>query len=209
LGWLIPFNRHGDAQIPLFERGESSMKRLAFTILWSTILFVGASSAETRRIRVLLLDGQSAGAYHNWQLTTPVLKKELEDSGRFRVTVATSPQSGGDFSGFRPEFDNYQVIVLNYDAPDWPADLRLQFENYIETGGGLVIVHAADNAFPYCRPSIRWPESAAGGAETKTQGLSGTSRTASWSLTPLQDLPVRMAIASLSRSRRACRNTQL
>jgi uncharacterized protein len=127
------------------------MKRLAFTILWSTILFGATSSAETSPIRVLLLDGQSAGACHNWQLTTPALKKELEDSGRFRVTVATSPQSGGDFGSFRPDFDKYQVIVLNYDAPDWPADLRLRFENYIETGGGLVIVHAADNAFP------NWP----------------------------------------------------
>jgi TolB protein len=127
------------------------MKRFAFTMFWSTILLVSTSSAETSPIRVLLLDGQSAGPYHNWQLTTPVLKKELEDSGRFRVTVATSPQSGGDFSNFRPGFSEYQVIVFNYDAPDWPADLRLQFEHYIENGGGLVIVHAADNAFP------NWP----------------------------------------------------
>ena len=127
------------------------MKRLALTILWSTILFVVSSSAETNPIRVLLLDGQSAGPYHNWQLTTLVLKKELDDSGRFQVTVATSPKSDGDFSSFKPEFSKYQVIVLNYDAPDWPADLRLQFEHYMETGGGLVIVHAADNAFP------NWP----------------------------------------------------
>jgi TolB protein len=127
------------------------MKRLAVTILWSTILIVATASAETRPIRVLLLDGQSAGPYHNWQLTTPVLKKELEDTGRFRVTIATSPQSGGDFSSFKPEFSEYQVIVFNYDAPDWPADLRSQFEHYIENGGGLVIVHAADNAFP------NWP----------------------------------------------------
>jgi len=124
------------------------MKRLAFTTLWSTILFVMTSSAETNPIRVLLLDGQSAGPYHNWQLTTPVLKNELEDSGRFQVTVATSPKADGDFSSFKPEFSEYQVIVLNYDAPDWPADLRMQFEHYIENGGGLVIVHAADNAFP-------------------------------------------------------------
>ena len=127
------------------------MKRLAVIVLWSTILFVARSSAETSPIQVLLLDGQSAGPYHNWQLTTRVLKKELEDSGRFRVTVATSPQSGGDFSDFKPEFRKYQVIVFNYDAPDWPADLRLQFERYIDNGGGLVVVHAADNAFP------NWP----------------------------------------------------
>jgi len=127
------------------------MRRLGFTILWSTILFAGTASAETNPIHVLLIDGQSAGPYHNWQLTTPVLKKELDDSGRFQVTVTTCPRSDGDFSSFRPTFSKYKVIVLNYDAPEWPADLRLQFESYIENGGGLVVVHAADNAFP------NWP----------------------------------------------------
>ena len=127
------------------------MKRPALAVLWSTILFVATASAATDPIPVLLLDGQSAGSYHNWQLTTPVLKKELEDSGRFRVTVVTSPPSGGDFASFMPDFGKYQVIVSNYDAPDWPASLRSQFEQYMKNGGGLVLVHAADNAFP------NWP----------------------------------------------------
>lgn len=130
------------------------MKRLAVTILWSTILIVATASAETRPIRVLLLDGQSAGPYHNWQLTTPVLKKELEDTGRFRVTIATSPQSGGDFSRFKPEFSEYQVIVFNYDAPDWPADLRSQFEHYIENGAVLSSFMLPTMRFPIGRPSI-------------------------------------------------------
>jgi type 1 glutamine amidotransferase len=37
---------------------------------------------------------------------------------------------------------------LNYDAPDWPAEVRDAFENYVQNGGGVVSVHAADNAFP-------------------------------------------------------------
>jgi TolB protein len=127
------------------------MKRFAFAILWSTILLGSTSSAATSRIRVLLLDEESGGPYHNWRLTTSVLKKELEDTGLFGVTVATSPQSGGDFSHFMPDFSRYQVVVFNYDGPDWPTDLRLQFEHYMENGGGLVLVPAADNAFP------NWP----------------------------------------------------
>ncbi len=98
--------------------------------------------------KVMILDGQSGGAYHNWRLTTPVLKRELEETGLFSVTVVTAPASDGDFSGFKPEFGNYQAIVMNYDGPDWPADLRTRFEQYVSGGGGLVIVHAADNAFP-------------------------------------------------------------
>ncbi len=98
-------------------------------------------------IRVMLLDGQSGGPYHAWQQTTPVLKKELEETGLFQVTVVTAPQSGGDFSAFHPDFAAYRAIVMNYDAPDWPAPLKTQFEQYIKNGGGLVIVHAADNSF--------------------------------------------------------------
>ena len=40
--------------------------------------------------------------------------------------------------------------MLNYDAPDdrWPLQLKTSFEQFVRDGGGVVIVHAADNAFP-------------------------------------------------------------
>jgi hypothetical protein len=113
---------------------------------------VPAAAADAPRIRVMILDGQSAGTYHDWKHTTPVLQKELEDAGLFQVDVATAPPSNGDFSNFHPDFSKYRAIVLNYDGPGWPADLKTSFERYVKNGGGLVIVHAADNAFP------DWPE---------------------------------------------------
>jgi len=99
-------------------------------------------------IKVMLLDGQSAGTYHNWRLTTPVLKKELEETGLFDVVVVTAPASDGDFSKFNPDWSKYQAIVMNYDGPTWPDQLRASFEKYVSNGGGVVIVHAANNAFP-------------------------------------------------------------
>jgi hypothetical protein len=63
----------------------------------------------------------------------------------------TAPPSNGDFSSFHPDFTKYRAIVLNYDGPDWPADLRASFESYVKNGGGVVSVHAADNAFPQWR----------------------------------------------------------
>jgi uncharacterized protein len=64
--------------------------------------------------------------------------------------VVTAPPADGDFSGFTPAFSTYQVVVLNYDAPDerWPAVLKISFEQYVKNGGGVVSIHAADNAFP-------------------------------------------------------------
>lgn len=41
------------------------------------------------KIRVLIIDGQNN---HNWKATTPFMKQVLEESGRFTVDVATSPQ---------------------------------------------------------------------------------------------------------------------
>jgi type 1 glutamine amidotransferase len=101
-------------------------------------------------IRIMLLDGESAGSYHQWQLATAVLKKELEETGLFQIDIVTAPPSGGDFSKFKPDFAKYQAVVFNYDAPDdrWPAELKASFEKYMQNGGGLVSVHAADNAFP-------------------------------------------------------------
>src|SRR5208283_1654282 len=118
---------------------------------WLTMTSLGmclAAGHAVGPIRVAIVDGQSGGAYHNWRLTTPVLKKELEETGLFEVTVITAPASDGDFTNFMPEFGKYQAIVMNYDGPDWPGSLRAQFEQYVSGGGGLVIVHAADNAFP-------------------------------------------------------------
>jgi type 1 glutamine amidotransferase len=78
-----------------------------------------------------------------------VLKKELEETGLFQVDVVTAPPSGADFGAFKPEFTKYQVVVMNYDAPDerWSDSLRSAFATYVNGGGGLVSVHAADNAF--------------------------------------------------------------
>jgi len=124
---------------------------LAVLLSWVPLGSAAAASMATapaHPIRVLILDGQSGGPYHDWKLTTSVLKRELEDAGIFEVTVATSPQTGEDFSSFHPDFASCQVVVSNLDAPDWPPALEEQLEQFVRGGGGLVVVHAADNAFP-------------------------------------------------------------
>ena len=116
--------------------------------LFAALLVLWSGMAAPAPIKVMILDGASAAAYHNWKVTTQVMKRELEDAGRFDVTVASAPPGDGDFSAFHPDFARYHVVVLNYDAQDWPAALKAEFEAYVKNGGGLVVVHGADNAFP-------------------------------------------------------------
>jgi type 1 glutamine amidotransferase len=44
---------------------------------------------------------------------------------------------------------------MNYnnsdDAVEWPADVTQSFERYVQEGGGLIVVHSADNSFPAWR----------------------------------------------------------
>jgi hypothetical protein len=116
--------------------------------LFAALLTFWAVTAEASPIKVMILDGASGGPYHDWKLTTQIMKRELEEAGLFNVRVVTAPPAGGDFSNFHPDFARYQVVVSNYDAQDWPAPLKAEFETYMRNGGGLVVVHGADNAFP-------------------------------------------------------------
>jgi type 1 glutamine amidotransferase len=123
---------------------------MALAVCTGLIAFTALTSRAAAPIPVMILDGESAGAYHDWRRVTPVLKTMLDETGLFSTTVATAPPAGGDFTGFMPAFAKHQVVVMNYDAPDerWPAPLKASFEQYVRDGGGLVSVHAADNAFP-------------------------------------------------------------
>jgi uncharacterized protein len=149
------------------------------------------------KIRVVIIDGQNN---HDWKSTTPVMKKELEDSGRFTVDVATSPflpnvnmpnppsppkdkndakavakyaaglskyaevlaKYAADvprlfeerriadeaFAKWRIDFDNYDVVLSNYNGDSWPKEINQALEERLRQGKiGLVIVHAANNAF--------------------------------------------------------------
>ena len=107
-----------------------------------------AAAAEPA-LKCLIVDGQNN---HNWQETTPIMKKILEETGLFTVDVATSPDKKGDMSTFKPDFAKYNVVLLNYTGDAWPDETNKAFVEYVKNGGGVVVVHAASNAFP------EWPE---------------------------------------------------
>jgi len=96
-------------------------------------------------LKVLIVDGQNN---HNWAGTTPIIKSILEETGKFTVDVATSPLAKQSMDGFKPAFSKYDVVFANYTGDSWPQSTQTALETYMKNGGGLVIFHAADNAFP-------------------------------------------------------------
>ncbi len=40
------------------------------------------------------------------------------------------------------------MVLSNYNGEPWPAEVRKALEDYVAKGGGLAIIHAANNAFP-------------------------------------------------------------
>lgn len=95
--------------------------------------------------RALIITGQNN---HTWQGSTPALKQILENSGLFSVDIAQTPEKGKDMSAYKPNFSKYQLVVLDYYGDPWPAETQSAFESYVSGGGGVVVYHAADNAFP-------------------------------------------------------------
>jgi len=137
--------QEADATVCAARYSSGAMKIRCIVLFVS---FLACAAAQTP-IRALIIDGQNN---HDWKSTTPALKAVLEESGRFRVDVLTSPPKGGDFSGFRPDFRRYRVVISNYNdfggGNTWPAAVETEFEEYMRRGGGFVSYHAADNAFP-------------------------------------------------------------
>jgi type 1 glutamine amidotransferase/HEAT repeat protein len=121
--------------------------RIVAVLLTALCLAPWAMAAPS--LKALIVTGQNN---HNWPVSSPVVKVLLEDAGLFTVDTATSPKEGKDMSGFTPKFADYSVVVLDYTGDNWPEVTRKAFLDYVSGGGGVVVVHAADNAFP------DWPE---------------------------------------------------
>lgn len=126
---------------------------------------------KKNKLKVLIVDGQNNHTV--WPKSTVMMKQYLEETNLFDVEIyRTKPTWNGnnhpkyyalhsDHShfdvkkpeidrNFKPNFNNYDVVVSNlgYKAAIWPKETKIAFETYVESGGGFVTVHAADNAFP-------------------------------------------------------------
>ena len=127
------------------------MPRLALKLLVLSLLLLTShhslaedgKEAKQEKIKVLLIDGQNN---HDWVRCSPEMVAILNATNRFEIEVATVKKE--DTDRFNPDFTKYDVVLSNYNGKLWPEKTRKSFEKYMKEGGGLVVVHAADNAFP-------------------------------------------------------------
>lgn len=117
---------------------------LVFSLICSLVLFA-CSSSEQQPIKTLLVTGQNN---HNWPVSHLAIQQILENSGLFTVDFAISPAQGEDMSAFIVDFTPYDLVVLDYNGDSWPEVTNHNFLSFVEEGGGVVVYHAADNAFP-------------------------------------------------------------
>ena len=140
------------------------------------LTLVCASDAQAAdKLKALIVDGQNN--HQVWPKSTIMMKQYLEETGMYEVKVERTrfiwnsgrekawlplaeagegeenkqPMSDPDFA---PDFSQYDVVVSNFGwkAANWPEATKKSFEKYMAGGGGLVVVHAADNSWG------DWPE---------------------------------------------------
>jgi type 1 glutamine amidotransferase len=118
------------------------MTRILVLALFTTLVMTTIASAEP--LKALIVDGQNNHGV--WPTTTKMMKKYLEETGLFTVDVATTAPKGTD-EKFKPDFKKYAVVISNYNGDAWPEETKKAFVDYVKSGGGFVVVHAANNSF--------------------------------------------------------------
>ena len=116
----------------------------ALAVLSQGLAARAAPDGPTAPGRALILTGANN---HHWKETTPELKSDLEDNAYFSVDVCDDPEAPV-LSDARA-LAGYQVVVLNINRDQrWQPEREANLLSYVRGGGGLVVFHAADNAFP-------------------------------------------------------------
>ena len=66
----------------------------------------------------------------------------------FKELTAPLQQSLNErWQDWRPNFAAADVALLNYNGPTWPEAAQNALIDYVRAGGGLVLIHASNNAF--------------------------------------------------------------
>ncbi|MBB6050107.1 ThuA domain-containing protein [Armatimonas rosea] len=94
----------------------------------------------SKQISTLYLTGANN---HDWERTGPFLRDVLSASGDFAVTYAEDASTA-----LEADLARFDLLFLDYNGPLWSEAAQANFLQAVKSGKGVVVLHAADNAFP-------------------------------------------------------------
>ena len=175
VGWVVQRANGGrgggftGGHFPENMNVENYRKMLLNAILWTAGAEVpaggvistvpGKEPAAEKPIKALILTGHHHPG-HPWQPSTVALRDVLSVDERFLVDVTTDPEFLAD-----PLLSDYDLIVQNYcnwERPGISDAAKAGFVKFVNSGGGLAIIHFANGAFSSgahpTDPNDVWPE---------------------------------------------------
>lgn len=156
----------------IFDTDRVSRRAVAFST-WRTRLLClvaglligaplfAAAPPRPQRVRVLLIAGNDAHKWHNWEKTSPRIKKALELDPRITVEFSSDVEVLA-----KKDLTAFDVILLNsycnwHDPKGLGEKAKAAFSKFLKDGGGLILVHFANGAFHRSLPKAAesdWPE---------------------------------------------------
>ncbi len=114
-------------------------------LLFPTLSGLAQDTNAPDKIPTLIVTGHDVLPAHPWHETTPLLRQQLESSGKFDVRVCEDTSILESSS-----LDVYKVIVLNFgywDAPQLSERAKENLLAYVRNGGGLMPLHFACSSY--------------------------------------------------------------
>lgn len=140
----LKYFRGGEFRVD--EKGENLQTEWVYRgVEWSSeagrFETADTSRPEPEKIRTLIVTGQDGA--HWWQGGSDAIEQILENNGLFDAEIAVTPERGGDMGAFHPNFEQYDLVVVNYGGDTWAQEAREDFEKFVAGGGGVVVVHSS------------------------------------------------------------------
>lgn len=126
---------------------NNNMKKTVFLTL--ALLACASLAAEPKQkaeaapqtIKTLIIAGQDGS--HWSEGAALCCEAILDNSGLFDADVLITPDRPEDMDRFQPDFDAYQLIVLDYGGVEWAEPIKKAFEDFVREGGAVTIIHSS------------------------------------------------------------------
>jgi len=102
---------------------------------------------QAKPINVLILSGHT-DKYHYWQIKSEYFKAMLATESIFKTEELVLTDSNLYNLPTSLKLSDYKAVVINFNELPWTDFSKQTLEKYVKSGGGLVVIHEADNAFP-------------------------------------------------------------